>query len=161
MTRETMAEAFFIYDLYQYIEAAMILHKVKLKQLKNFDIKEIKNQTKILTEEKQKEINKIIDEHKKKTNGKPNKFIIKQNKYHFKSEKRRFEREEKKKIAEVTNQYKMYSQDYLAKTVLEEIALLHDITPYMCKQYLKFMRQYIENYRYKELIIGVRLESGT
>jgi len=35
--------------------------------------------------------------------------------------------------------------------ILEDIAKVHDITPHMCKQYLKFMR------KYKEFIIGKKV----
>ena len=157
MTRETMAEAFFIYDLYQYIEAAMLLHKDKLRQLKDFDIKEIKNQTLIMIEEKKRDKDKDIED-KKKNSKKVEKWFITNRKNTFKSEKRRLEREQEGKIMEINKQYKEYSQDYHAKTVLEEIAQLEDITPYMCKQYLKFMRQYIEKLKYKELIIGVKTQ---
>ena len=38
-------------------------------------------------------------------------------------------------------------------TVLEDLVKDYDISPYLCKQYLKFMRKYVEELQYKKLII--------
>jgi len=42
-------------------------------------------------------------------------------------------------------------------TILEDLVQNHYISPYMCKQYLKFMIKYVEELGYKELIIGYKI----
>ena len=49
------------------------------------------------------------------------------------------------------------SKNYHTMTVLEDLVRDYDISPYLCKQYLKFMRKYVEKLRYKELIIGHKI----
>jgi len=40
---------------------------------------------------------------------------------------------------------------------LADLVRDYDISPYLCKQYLKFMRKCVEELRYKELIIGHKI----
>jgi len=51
---------------------------------------------------------------------------------------------------------KLY-KEYHSMTILEDLVQNHYISPYMCKQYLKFMRKYVEELGYKELIIGNKI----
>jgi len=157
MTKETMAQAFFIYDLYQFINDAIVLHKDKLRQFKESDIKEIENQMYFNIEEKKKEISNCIDEIKKKDDKKVDNWVINNYNNTLKSEIRNFQKEKENKISDIHKQYKKYAKDYHPMIILENLARIHDITPYMCKQYLKFMRKYIEKLKYKELIIGTKL----
>jgi len=156
MTRETMAKAFFIYDLYQFINSAVELHKEKLRQFKELDIKEVENQIQSQFEYKEKELYKNINKHKK-TKEKSGKYLIEENKRDFKVEKRNLQKEKAKKISELNKKYKKYMMDYNSMEILEDIAAIHELTPYMCKQYLKFMRKYVEELGYKELIIGNKI----
>lgn len=148
MTKETIAQAFFIYDLYRYIEAVMILHKEKLRQLKDLDIKEIEKQTKKMIKNKKHKRDKDVEERE------GDKWFLKNRNSTFKGAKRELQKKKKEKIIGITKKYKKYSKDYHAMTVLEDLAKLHDLTPYICKQYLKFMRKYINDLKYKELIAG-------
>lgn len=159
MTKETIAEAFFIYDLYQYIEATVILHKEKIKHLKNFDKKEIENQTILNIERKKHEINNSINELKEKKDKKVDKWVINNYRNTLKIEIRKLQKEKNEKINKINKQYKSYTKDYHSITILECIAKLHNITPYICKQYLKFIRIYIKDLKYKELIVGKKIKT--
>ena len=151
-----MAKAFFIYDLYQFINSAVELHKEKLRQFKELDIKEVENQIQSQFEYKEKELYKNINKHKK-TKEKSGKYLIEENKRDFRVEKRNLQKEKAKKISELNKKYKKYMMDYNSMEILEDIAAIHELTPYMCKQYLKFMRKYVEELGYKELIIGNKI----
>lgn len=166
MTKKSMAEAFFIYDLYQFINETIKLHKSKLRHLQEMDFQEVEEDTQFKIKEKELEISQIIDDLKKEKNQndqqqnkskKPFNKLIKENKYDFKTAKRKLQKDKKKELNKINSKYKKYSLIYHPMIVLENIAILYDITPYMCKQYLKFMRKYIDNLQYKELIIGVKV----
>lgn len=159
MTKETMAQAFFIYDLYQFINDAIVFHKDKLRQFKESDIKEIENQMYFNIQEKKKEISNRINKIKKKDDKKVDNWLINNYNHTLKSEIKNFQKEKENKISNIHKQYKKYAKDYHPMIILENLARIHDITPYMCKQYLKFMRKYIEKLKYKELIIGTKLEN--
>lgn len=156
MTKETITEAFFIYDLYQYIDASITLHRKKLNQLKKLDIEEIRNQMLINIKNKENEILNDIEE-RKKAKKKIEKWFKKNLDDTFKKEKKRFQKEKNEEISRINKLYKKYTKDYHSMTILENIAELHNITPYMCKQYLKFIRIYIKDSKYKELIVGRRV----
>jgi len=156
MNKETMSKAFFIYDLYQFINNAIDLHKGKLKELKNLDLQELKNQIQNQLEDKEKEFDKIINKLKSKKD-KSSKYRIQENKRDLRVARRKLQKEKEKKIRELNKQYKEYMMDYHSMEILEDIAAIHELTPYMCKQYLKFMRKYIGSLKYKELIIGVKV----
>ena len=156
MNKKTMLKAFFIYDLYQFINNAIELHKEKLKELKKLDLKQLKNQMQNQLEDKDKEFDKIINKLKKKKD-KSSKYLIEENKRDLRVARRNLQKEKAKKISELNKQYKEYMMDYNSMEILEDIADIHDLTPYMCKQYLKFMRKYIDGLKYKELIIGVKV----
>ena len=153
MTKESISEAFFVYDLYQKINFAVILHKSKLLYLKNKDLEELKENTKNKLKEKKNEIDEIINNLKKQKNIK----LIETNKRELRIIKRNLNKEEKEKIIDINKQYKKYSKEYNTMSILHELVKDYNISPYMCKQYLIFMRKYIEELKYKELIIGTRL----
>lgn len=155
MTKENMAQAFFIYDLYQEINVAMLLHKNKLAKFKEMDIKEFEEQIEAKIKEKAKERNNRINQIEK-SNMTRKKWIIDENKREFRVEKRNLQKEAAEKMISINKDYKEYSKVYHTMTILEDLAKLHDLTPYMCKQYLKFMRKYIDDLKYKELIIGTK-----
>lgn len=152
MTKDNIARAFFIYDLYKYINGAMLLHKEKLEQLKKLDIEEAENQKKIKIKEKEFEINTNIAKLKQQ-----DKWLINNYKSTLKEEKRKIETETETEITRIKKEYKKYAKDYHTMTVVISIAKTHDITLYLCKQYLKFMRKYIDGLKYKELVIGVKI----
>lgn len=77
----------------------------------------------------------------------------------LKIEIRKLQKEKNEKINKINKQYKSYTKDYHSITILERIAKLHNITPYICKQYLKFIRIYIKDLKYKELIVGKRIKT--
>ena len=156
MNKETMSKAFFIYDLYQFINNAIDLHKDKLRQFKELDIKEVENQIQSQLKNKEKELKKNIDKYKKEKT-KSSKYRIEENKQDFRVAKRKLQKEKAKKISELNKRYKKYLMDYNSMEILEDIATIHKLTPYMCKQYLKFMRKYVEELGYKELIIGNKI----
>ena len=170
LTRKSMAEAFFIYDLYQYINISTTLHKTKLRYFKEIDFKEIKNQMLIKLKNKEDEHKQFLNEHKQVVQEEKMKTKIEQEKrmkglkqlakdYKIENKKAaiKFKKEEYAEIKKLTKKYKQYSLAYHPMIILENIAILHGLTPYICKQYLKFMRKYIDNLQYKELIIGVKL----
>ena len=107
-------------------------------------------------QDKEKELKKNIEKHKKEK-AKSSKYRIIENKQDFREERRKLQKEKVKKIAELNKRYKEYVMDYNSMEILKNIAEIHDLTPYMCKQYLKFMRKYIDSLKYKELIIGVKI----
>ncbi len=156
MTKKSMAEAFFVYDLYQYVDSAMRLHKAKLNTLKQIDVKRIEKEIAKKREESEIEIEKKIQSLKDifKDNKARRKRYEKENIRDFKILKRNLEKEKEKKLKRINKLYKDFSKDYHAMTVLEELVQDYNISPYLCKQYLKFMRKHIEDLGYKELIIG-------
>ena len=153
MTKESISEAFFVYDLYQKINFAVILHKSKLLYFKNRDLEKLKKNIENKLKEKENEISEIINNLKKQKNIK----LIETNKRELRIIKRNLNKEEKEKIIDINKQYKEYSKEYNTMSILHELVKDYNISPYMCKQYLIFMRKYIEELKYKELIIGTRL----
>lgn len=158
MTKETITQAFFVFDLYRYIDSAMMLHKEKLSELKHLDLKEMEKQIQIKIEEKEKEILNIINRLKEQKEISCKKRID-ENKKDLRVAKRKLQKEKEKSKLEINQKYKKYVKDYNSMEALEEIAILHKITPYMCKQYLIFMRRYIDGLKYKELIVGVKVKN--
>lgn len=145
MTKKSMAEAFFVYDLYQDIHNEMLLHNQKLSKLKEIDIKV-----------SECEIARKIESYRNK--NKDNRVAIQKNRERNRRDlrvlKRSLEKEKKKKISSIKRLYTEFSKDYHTMTVLEDLVRDYYISPYLCKQYLKFMRKYVEELGYKELIIG-------
>ncbi len=92
---------------------------------------------------------------------KDNRALIKkyteENRRDLRVQKRKLEKEEKKEITRINKLYKELSKNYHTMTVLEDLVRDYDISTYLCKQYLKFMRKYVEELRYKELIIGHKI----
>lgn len=182
LTRKSIAEAFFIYDLYKFIDEATTLHKAKLRRFKEIDLEEIENQMKIKLKNKEDENNRFLDQHKqamqekeeKREQGYTKEEKKKKKKEQEKRRKRikqltkdyeienkkagiKFKKEESAEKKKLTKKYKEYSLVYHPMIILENITILHGLTPYICKQYLKFTRKYIDNLQYKELIIGVKV----
>ena len=159
MTKRSMAEAFFIYDLYLFIHSAMSLHKQKLSELKQRDIEKIEIEIESRREESEKKNIKTIESLKNIHKG--NKVSIKksteENKRDLRVLKRKLEKEKKEWIKKINKLYKEFSKEYHSMTILEDLVQNHYISPYMCKQYLKFMRKYVEELGYKELIIGYKI----
>lgn len=153
MTKKSISEAFFIYDLYKKINFAVMLHKNKLLNFKNIDVEELKENIKNKLKEKKNEIDEIINNLKKQKNTK----LIETNKRELRIIKRNLIKKEKEKIIDINKQYKEYSKEYNSMLILHELVEDYNISPYMCKQYLIFMRKYIEDLKYKELLIGTRL----
>jgi hypothetical protein len=150
MTKESISEAFFIYDLYKKINFAVMLHKSKLLYFKNRDLEKLKENIENKLKEKKNEIDEIINNLK-------NTKLIEINKRELRIIKRNLNKEEKEKTIDINKQYKEYSKEYNSMLILHELVKDYNISPYMCKQYLIFMRKYIENLKYKELIIGIKL----
>ncbi len=155
MTKETISEAFFVYDLYQCLDIAINSHKNKLLNFKNIDFGELKENTKNKLKEKKSEIDEIINNHKKHKNTK----LIEVNKRELRIIRRKLKKEEIEEIIDINKKYKEYSKEYNTMSILHELVENYNISPYMCKQYLKFMRKYIDNLKYKELIIGIKSKS--
>ena len=159
MTKKSIAEAFFIYDLYQDVHYAMLLHKQKLSKFKQLDIEKVETDVKTRRENIEMKINKAIE--KFKTTYKNNKTLRKkytqESRRDLRVSKRKLEKEKKEKISRINALYKEYSKDYHTMTVLEDLVYNKAISPYMCKQYLKFMRKHVEKLAYKELIVGVEI----
>ena len=124
--------------------------------MKELDIKEAESQMQNQLKDKEKEIDKIINKLKK-IKEKSSKSRIEENKIDLRVARRNLQKEKAKKIGELNKRYKEYMMGYHSMEILEDIADIHDLTPYMCKQYLKFMRKYIDGLQYKELIIGVKV----
>lgn len=159
MTKKSIAEAFFIYDLYQDIHGAMLLHKQKLSNFKQMDIKKIETEIEERRELSEKNTNETIDSLKNiyKNNRVLRKKYKEENRRDLRVLKRKLDKEKKEEVARIKILYKELSKDYHTMTVLEDLVRDYNITPYMCKQYLKFMRKYVEELRYKELIIGHKI----
>lgn len=160
MTKRTMTEAFFIYDLYRDIHSAMSLHKKKLSILKQMDIEKVETEIEERREQREKQTSKAIDSLKNEYKNKASKEkYIEETWRDLRVLKRRLEKEKKIELKRINRLYKELSKNYHSMTVLEDLVEKHGnyISPYMCKQYLKFMRQYIEGLRYKELIIGHKI----
>lgn len=178
LTKKSMAEAFFVYDLYQYINISITLHKTKLRDFEKLDFKDIENRMLIKLKNKEEEndlfLNQCIKAEKEKKEQKYTKEDLKKPKkkrkikldeltsywkIENKKAKLKLQKEAIDKKKEVAREYKKYLIGYHPMIVLENIVILYGITPYMCKQYLIFMRKYIDNLQYKELIIGAKVVS--
>lgn len=159
MTKTHMAEAFFVYDLYQDVHSAMLLHKEKLSELKRIDIEKVEKETEVRREQSEKETASRIESLKNiyKDNRASIQKYTEENRRDLRVQKRKLEKEKKEKITRINKLYKEFSKDYHSMTVLEDFVRDYDISPHMCKQYLKFMRKYVEELGYKELIIGHKI----
>lgn len=111
MTKQSISESFFVYDLYQKINFAVILHKVKLEYLRELDLKELENCIKRDLEQEKNKINEIINGIKQKDNEKDLKFIN-INKRELRKIKRKFDKTKKEEIININKQYKEYSKEY-------------------------------------------------
>jgi len=159
MTKKHMAEAFFVYDLYKDVHSAMLLHKQKLGILRQMDIEKVETEIEERREQSEKQTSDRIDSLKNiyKDNRELIQKYKEENRRDLRILKRKLEKEKKEKITRINKLYKEFSKDYHSMTVLEDFVRDYDISPYMCKQYLKFMRQYVEELRYRELIIGDKI----
>lgn len=154
VTNKSIAQAFFVYDLYHDIDGAFQTKKSQLREVRENKIAETEAETakKI---EKEKEKLSVLIEKRKLANQKNTNKIIQQDKRDTKKKIRRLEKERDQEIQEIKNGYKEDSNNYDTDWVLANLVKKDNISPYMCKQYLIFMRQYIKNLQYKELIIGI------
>lgn len=154
VTNKSIAQAFFVYDLYNDIDGAFQTKKSQLREVRENKIAETEADIakKI---EKEKEKLSILIEKRKLANLKNTNKIIQQDKRDTKKMIRSLEKERDQAIQEIKNGYKEDSNNYDTDWVLASLVKKDNISPYMCKQYLIFMRQYIKNLQYKELIIGI------
>ena len=157
VTKESMARAFYVYDLYLDIDSAFQIKKNQLVVRKEEMIEEVITNTKKKIKEIENQTTKIIEglttNVKNKTEAK---------KSLRKEEKRKIKNTNKEKeriIKKIKNNYKFTSLTFHAEEVLAELTQKHNISPYMCKQYLKFMRSCIDNLKYKDLITGIETQS--
>jgi hypothetical protein len=82
--------------------------------------------------------------------------IIQKDKRNTKKVKIGLEKNRDLEIKKIKNVYnKQDSAPFDTEWVLANLVKKYNISPYMCKQYLQFMRKYIKNLQYKELIIGI------
>jgi hypothetical protein len=169
VTKKSIAKAFFVYDLFQEISLAVLIEKNGLKKLKEEDIEKIITVMNKKIEESKIETSNLIKyffnktkNDKKLTTKEKKDSIQKQSKKHrhdLKQKKIKINKEKDKQLQELNKTYKMASHAYHLETVLTDIVQKHNISSYMCKQYLKFMRKYIDNLKYKELIIGSAIQN--
>lgn len=154
VTNKSIAQAFFIYDLYNDIDAAFQTKINQLKEARENKIAEIEaDTTKQIAKENQKLsilLEKRASAHKKDVDK-----IIQKDKRNTKKIKIGLEKKRDLEIKRIKKQYKQDTIPYDTEWVLGNLVEKHNISPYMCKQYLQFMRQYIKNLQYKELIIGI------
>ena len=158
MTKKSIAEMFFVYDLYQDVHGAMLLHKQKLSKFKQMDKEEIERE--IVIKRKKIENGDANRIESLKSTYKDNKALrrkIDENRRKLRVLKREIEKGRKEDIININKHYKEFTKDYNTITVLEDLVRGYNISPYTCKQYLKFMRKYIEKSGYKELIIGKKI----
>lgn len=156
VTNKSIAQAFFVYDLYNDIDGAFQIKKHQLKEYRDKEITKIKAHTAKQIEKEDKELS-ILIEKRKSANLKNTDRIIQQDKRDTKKKIRRLEKKRDQEIKQINNQCKESSKTYDTDWVLANLVEKDNISPYMCKQYLKFMRQYIKNLQYKELIIGIEV----
>jgi len=170
VTKKSIAKAFFVYDLYQEIDAAVSIKLKKLKKLKEEDIEKIITDMNKKIEESEIEISNLIKDipnrlvrDKNKSTGIRRQELIKDetNNYrkNLKRKKIKINKEKYKQLQELNKIYKIAFQTYHTEIVLTDMVQKYNISSYMCKQYLKFMRKYIDNLKYKELIIGSEIQN--
>lgn len=158
VTNKSISQAFFIYDLHHDIDVAFQTKKLQLKEYRDKEIAKIKADTTKQIEEEDKELSSLIKK-RKLANLKNTVRIIQQDKRDTKKKIRNLEKKRDQEVKQIKNQCKENSNTYDTDWVLTSLVEKNNISPYMCKQYLKFMRQYIKNLQYKELIIGVEAQA--
>ena len=155
ITNKSMAQAFFIYDLYNDIDVAFQTKKNQLKDLRANEIAKIETDTAKEIENENQKLASLLE--KRILANKENKDeSIKSDKQNTKKTILKLNKAKNEKIKEIINDYKFYSLAYDTEDVLVNLVEKDNISAHMCKQYLKFMRQYIHNMQYKELIIGIK-----
>lgn len=158
VTNKSIAQAFFVYDLYHDIDVVFQTKKNQLKEHRDQEIADIKADTEKQTRQEENKLSTLL-EKKISADRKDVNKIIQQYKQNTKKAIIKLHKKEKEKIKTSINDYKFYASTYDTEAVLANLVEKDDISPYMCKQYLQFMRQYIKNLQYKELIIGIELLS--
>lgn len=154
VTNKSIAQAFFVYDLYHDIDGAFQTKKSQLREVRENKIAEIEADT---TEQIEKEENKLsaLVEKRISTNMQDIDKIIQKDKRNTKKIKIGLEKNRDLEIKKIKKIYKQDSAPFDTEWVLANLVEKYNISPYMCKQYLQFMRKYIKNLQYKELIIGI------
>lgn len=158
VTNKSIAQAFFIYDLHYDIDVAFQTKKYQLKEHRDKEIATIKADTAIKIEQEENKLSVLI-EKRKSANHENTVKIIQQDKRDTKKTIRRLEKNRDLEINRIKKQYKQDSISYDTDWVLASLVEKDNISPYMCKQYLKFMRQYIKDLQYKELINGIEIQA--
>jgi len=153
VTKKAIAKAFFTYDLYKGIDTAFKLKKNLLQKSKEKQINKISTK---YTQEIEKEQNDTYDLIQRLSSNIKNKAkAIKSIKHDLKRKINNIKEKRDIEIKQIAEQIKNQKSDYITEDTLINLLQGHKISAYMCKQYLKFMKKYIEHYKYKELIIGV------
>jgi len=142
-TKKSMSRAFFVYDLYKAIDFAFQLKKKQLEESRDKEIQKIKDDFETKMIEQENKINRLQATASYKEEAKS-----------FKRKKNSLNKQKENEIKEIKNKCKFESQTFNTQDVLVELLEKHKITAYTCKKYLQFMRKYIDNAKYKELIVG-------
>lgn len=156
VSKKAISEAFFVYDLYKAIDLAFEIKKrelelLKQKEIENFEVKVKKNIESMI-----KKTDEAIKYLKHTTlTQKQQKKSLQSYQKDKKLYIRKRNQEKEITIKEIKKKFKEQMNVYHTETVVIELVYDHYISAYMCKQYLKFMRKYINNSKYKKLIMGV------
>jgi hypothetical protein len=154
VTSKSMAQAFFIYDLYNDIDVAFQTKKNQLRELRAKKIDKIEADAVKSIENENNKLSILIEKRRSADIKNKNK-MIKRDKQNTKKTIIQLNKAKNEKIKEIIHVYKFYSLTYDTEYVLANLVEKDNISASMCKQYLKFMRQYINNLQYKKLIIGI------
>lgn len=168
VSKKSIAEAFFVYDLYQAVDLAFQVKKDELKISEDKEIKNLKVKVNKDLEGIKKEyheninnlkkyhenINNLKDKKKKSITTKQKERSYNEVKYEQKTKTLNVKKDQNTSIKEIKNRYKKQMHIYHTENVVMELVYDHYISPHMCKQYLKFMRKYIKHLKFKQLTIG-------
>lgn len=156
VSKKSIAEAFFVYDLYQAIDLDFELKKNELNILKDKEIKDLKVKVNKDIEDIKKDYKKFIDDLKNNKNLTTKQKVKNRNEimHEQKTKTLNVKKDQNTSLKEIKNRYKKQMNIYHTENVVKELVYDHYISSHMCKQYLKFLRKYITNSKYKQLTIG-------